>query len=139
MIYQTSELALEIGALLETSPENGPVILVGNKDHDELLYWFNSADFYISASHYEGSGTALCEAMSCGCVPIVTGIPSFRTIAGNSGLYFEPGDADALFSLLKESIHRNLKDSKKTILELFRDKLSFKAISDRFQKILDSL
>jgi glycosyltransferase involved in cell wall biosynthesis len=139
MIYHTSELSLEIGALLSTGPENSPVILVGSKNHDELLHWFNSADFYISASHYEGSGTALCEGMSCGCVPIVSSIPSFRTIAGNSGLYFEPGNANALFSLLKESIHLDLNDNKKIVLELFRNNLSFKAISDKFQKILESL
>ena len=139
MIYQTSELALEIGSMLSTNPENSPVILEGNKSHNDLLYWFNSVDFYISASHYEGSGTALCEAMSCGCIPIVSNIPSFRTIADNSGLYFEPGDADGLFSLLKDSIHLNLNDNRKIVLELFRDNLSFKAISDKFQKILESL
>ncbi|HSZ34503.1 MAG TPA: glycosyltransferase family 4 protein, partial [Puia sp.] len=139
MIYQTSELALEIGSMLSTISENSPVILEGSKNHDDLLYWFNSVDFYISASHYEGSGTALCEAMSCGCIPIVSNIPSFRTIADNSGLYFEPGDADGLFSLLKDSIHLNLNDNRKIVLELFRDNLSFKAISDKFQKILASL
>ena len=138
MIYHTSELALKIGSLL-SSQENSPVILVGSKNHDELLYWYNSVDFYISASHYEGSGTALCEAMSCGCIPVVSNIPSFRTIAGNSGLYFEPGNADALFSLLKESTHLDLNDNKKIVLDLFRDNLSFKAISDKFQKILESL
>jgi glycosyltransferase involved in cell wall biosynthesis len=139
MIYHTSELALEIESLLSISSEKSSVVLVGGKNHDELLYWFNSVDFYISASHYEGSGTALCEAMSCGCVPIVSNIPSFKTIAGNSGLYFEPGNADELFLLLEKSIHLNLADNRRIVLELFRDKLSFKAISDRFQGILESL
>jgi glycosyltransferase involved in cell wall biosynthesis len=139
MIYQTSELAFELERLLSKNPGISPVILVGSKNHDELLYWFNSVDFYISASHYEGSGTALCEAMSCGCIPVVSNIPSFRTIAGNSGLYFEPGNVEGLFSALKASIHLNSDFNKNNVFRIFKTELSFEAISDKFQRILEVL
>ena len=88
MIYHTDELISDIKKLLPVKSGDQPVMLVGKIQHSELLYWFNSADFYLSASHYEGSGTALCEAMSCGCIPLVTDIPSFRMMSGNSGLLY---------------------------------------------------
>ena len=55
--------------------------------------YYSAADVFISGSHYEGSGYALIEAMSAGLVPIVTDIPSFRSIAGDCGERWQPGDA----------------------------------------------
>ena len=88
MIYATSELLAEIKILLADSSYQENIILVGKIPHEELLYWFNSADFMLSGSHYEGSGASVCEAMSCGCVPIVTHILSFRMITNNGDCGF---------------------------------------------------
>ena len=69
-----------------------------------MQLWYNSADFIISGSHYEGSGVAVTEAMSCGCIPVVTDIPSFRSMTGQGkcGLLFKPGnEQDLLAALLK--------------------------------------
>jgi len=139
MIYQTDELIKEINDLLPREPGISPIKLVGKIPHDELLYWFNSADFYISASHYEGSGTALCEAMSCGCIPVVSDIPSFRTISGNTALFFEPGNENSLISALQESVHLKIEEKRNSILDRFKNDLSFEAISSKFQEILESL
>jgi len=57
MIFHTDELLEEIKNQLPQKPDNNPVFLIGKIPHNELIYWFNSADFYLSASHYEGSGT----------------------------------------------------------------------------------
>ena len=45
MIYQTEELLAEIKALLNNSPVKDAIILVGKVEKDDLLYWYNSADF----------------------------------------------------------------------------------------------
>ncbi len=45
--------------------------------------YYNSADYFVLGSHYEGSGFSLVEAMSCGVIPIVTDIPSFRMMTNN--------------------------------------------------------
>lgn len=137
MIYHTEELISAIHKLL--LPQNSPVLLIGKLDHSELLYWFNSADFYLSASHYESGGTALCEAMSCGCIPIVTNIPSFRTIGGDAGLFFQPGNEEALLSLLLQTPGFPADKKKQYALDRFRTKLSFEAIAARFQEITGSL
>jgi len=139
MIYQTDELIKEIYDLLPPKPGDNPVILVGKIQHSELLYWFNSADFYVSASHYEGSGTALCEAMSCGCIPLVSDIPSFRTISNNCGLFFEPGNEYSLLSALQQSIHLEVEEKRNHTLGRFKTVLSFEAIFSKFQEIIESL
>ena len=51
--------------------------------------WYNSADFIISASHYEGSGVAVCrKPCHAGCIPILSDIPSFRAMTGEGSCGF---------------------------------------------------
>ena len=139
MIYQTSELAEEMNILLSKYSSDCPVTMIGKIPHNELLYWFNSADYYLSASHYEGSGTALCEAMSCGCIPVVTDIPSFRTMTGNCGLLYEAGNEESLFRALKQTRYLQTEVKKKEVLQRFQSELSFSTIAAKFEKILDAL
>ena len=67
------------------------VTLVGRVDRDELPNYYGAADVFVSGSHYEGSGYALIEAMSAGVVPVVTDIPSFRAIAGDTARAMDAG------------------------------------------------
>ena len=54
MIFHTEELRGEIEDLLHKAASSGhPVILVGKQPHREMQYWYSSADFIISGSHYE--------------------------------------------------------------------------------------
>ncbi|WP_426671156.1 glycosyltransferase family 4 protein [Mucilaginibacter sp. McL0603] len=137
MIYHTEELLTDIQQLLNGSALKNAVKLVGKVPHSDLQYWFNSADVILSGSHYEGSGTAVCEAMSCGCMPVVTDIFSFRMITDNGrcGLLYEPGNEDALFLALLQTQQIDVKERQKASLEYFRENLSFEAIARRIQKI----
>lgn len=135
LIYQTEELLFDLQALIAGQIHRDNIVFIGQVPHDQLLYWFNSADFYISASHYEGSGTALCEAMSCGCIPIVTHIPSFRSICRDSGLFFEPGNPEDLFAALMKTISLDIEIEKRKVLAHFKEEGSFESISAKFQKI----
>ncbi len=141
MIYQTEELLPEIKELLSEHPNKNNVVLVGAIPNDDLLYWYNSADFIISGSHYEGSGTAVAEAMSCGCVPILTNIPSFRMITDNGqcGLLYEAGNSDALLNALNQTDKLNLAAKSKKCLSYFKARLSFEAIARQFEAIAESL
>ena len=128
------ELINQVKELLSASP--GPaerITLVGKVEHDELIYWFNSVDFVISTSHYEGSGIAVCEAMSCGCIPILTNIPSFRMMTGNGrcGIIFTPGVVDDLFQALVKSTEMTVLSERKKVLEQHRQHLSADAISEK--------
>jgi glycosyltransferase involved in cell wall biosynthesis len=141
MIYHTDDLLNDIKLLLEKYGDNSPITLVGKVPHDELLYWFNSAAFFISGSYYEGSGTAVCEAMSCGCIPIVTNIPAFRmsTDNGSCGLLYEAGNELALLDVLEQSKTLDIEDKKAKSLAYFKSTLSFDAIAAQIHKVSASL
>jgi glycosyltransferase involved in cell wall biosynthesis len=141
MIYHTEELLADVQQLLSGSAQKDAVTLVGKVPHSDLQYWFNSADIILSGSHYEGSGTAVCEAMSCGCLPVVTDIFSFRMITDNGrcGLLYEPGNQDALFSALLQTQQIDVKEKQKASLAYFRENLSFEAIGKKIHQIATRL
>jgi glycosyltransferase involved in cell wall biosynthesis len=116
------------------------ITFVGKVDHDRLGYWYNASDVIISTSHYEGSGLAVCEGMSCGCIPVLTNIPSFRMMSANGsvGYLFEPGDVDSLKNALSSSISLDILVEKERVLRFFRENLSFAAIADRIYKAISS-
>ena len=126
MIYQTEDMLSEIMQRFSSNQSlSKAVVLVGRVKNEELPYWYSAADFYISGSHKEGSGYALLEALTCGCIPIVTAIPSYQKILENSkcGFIYPPGNAGALTQLLG------------SINSLDREKLSVAALS-HFNKSL---
>ncbi len=62
---------------------------------DELPDVYRSADFYLSASHSDGSSVSLMEALACGLPVIVSDIPGNREWIneGENGWLFKDGDA----------------------------------------------
>lgn len=141
MIYQSNELLDEIESLVKSTSSYNSITLVGPVNHDELLYWYNSVDFMISSSHYEGSGTAVCEAMSCGCIPILSSIPSFRMMTDNGrvGLLFDKSNEDSLFKALQKSVTLNLVEEHENVLKQFAKKLSPQAIARDIYNVIVSL
>ncbi|QEC80050.1 glycosyltransferase family 4 protein [Mucilaginibacter ginsenosidivorax] len=133
MIYQSEALLSDIEELITSSAQlRDAVILVGEVANNDLPYWFSAADFYISGSHKEGSGYALLEAMACGCIPIVTSIPSYQkiTVNGQYGFLYPAGDADALGQILNALEGTDWKKLSAAVLNHFNKKLSFKTIAD---------
>lgn len=113
--------------------ENERIKLIGRIEHSELLYWYNSADFIISTSHYEGSGVAICEGMSCGNIPVLTDIPSFRMMLGSErcGVLYKPGDVNGLVQALEKCHQLSLPEASKKVLEQYNRNLSAEAISNK--------
>jgi glycosyltransferase involved in cell wall biosynthesis len=142
MIYQEDDLLVEIKNTIQKSIvlEDG-VKLIGNVDHSELVYWFSAINFYISGSLAEGCGFALLEAMACGCIPIVTSIPSFEKITekGKYGYLYPPGDREALAMLLEKLSILHIETERLKIENYFREKLSFKSIAERLGQVLNQL
>ncbi len=142
MVYQSEELFNSIREMLASDTQlNAAVHLIGAISHDDLATWYSAADFYISASHSEGSGYALIEAMSCGCIPVVTDIPSFRKITGNGkyGYLYEAGNTTHLLQTLLNLEGLNLKDKSDEIAGYFKTDLSFLKISNDINLIIRSV
>ena len=142
MIFQTEELLPVIKRELEKNQQlKKAVILKGKVKHSELEAWFNAADFFISGSHKEGSGYALIEAMSCGCIPLVTNIPSFKKITcdGTFGFLFEPGNSESLLNILLNLKNVGKEKLSSSVVEHFNHSLSFNSIADELVTICEKL
>jgi glycosyltransferase involved in cell wall biosynthesis len=131
MIYQQAKMDIKdkVGANIH---------LVGKVEHSELPDYFNRSDYVISTSHYESAGIAVCEAMSCGCFPILTNIPSFRVMTANGkiGRLFRPGDQAGLLDALEQTI--NVTDPDK-IVDHFNAELSFEANARKIINVVKQL
>lgn len=138
MLYHTYDLLADIKALLGDSDS---IVLVGKRQHEEMGNWYNAADYIISGSRHEGSGYAVCEAMSCGCIPVLTDIPSFRQMTGNGscGILFPAGDTESLLAALIRITSQDKAAEREKVLQQFRSELSFEAIADKIQEVAVSL
>lgn len=70
---------------------------------DQLPDIYHSTDFYISASHSDGSSVSLMEALACGKPALVSDIPSNREWIqpDQQGWLFKDGDARELAGLMQ--------------------------------------
>jgi glycosyltransferase involved in cell wall biosynthesis len=122
MVYSDDSLARDI-------PQHPAVTLVGAKRHADMQDIYNSADYFVLGSHSESGGYALIEAMACGVVPVVSDIPSFRRIVGQSGALWTPGDATAFASAFTRAMQRPLAEASPATAADFDRRLSFTAIA----------
>jgi glycosyltransferase involved in cell wall biosynthesis len=141
MIYQSGELLEEIKLLLQENQYGAAIVLTGPIPHEQLLNWYNSADFFITASRYEGSGVALSEAMSCGCIPITSNFISFKKMTGpgKCGLMFETGNEKDLLNTLLKTKDMDIEKERDRVLKQFNEELSFEAIAGKIDTIIASL
>jgi glycosyltransferase involved in cell wall biosynthesis len=142
MIYQTEGLLEAVDQKLAANPAlSQAVVLVGKIDNADMPYWFSAAEFYISGSHKEGSGYALLEAIACGCIPVVTNIPSYQKITsyGDYGFLYPAGDADALGEILIALEGMNWKKLSDSTLSHFNQNLTFENIATDLVDICENL
>jgi glycosyltransferase involved in cell wall biosynthesis len=78
------------------------VHLLGRLPHERIELLMRAADIFVLGSHQEGSGYSLIEALACGLPPVVTDIPSFRSLtkAGSVGKLWPCDDSRALCQAL---------------------------------------
>ncbi|MFH0779074.1 MAG: glycosyltransferase [Candidatus Eisenbacteria bacterium] len=69
------------------------VFFTGYVPDSELRAYLERAKVYVQISAHEGFGCSLAEAMSCGCVPVVTGRFAIPELVGDCGVYVPAADA----------------------------------------------
>ena len=111
----------------------GRVHLLGRVPHPEIEQLMRAADLFVSGSHREGSGYSVIEALACGLPPVVTDIPSFRTLtgAGSAGALWPPGDAGALCDKLVAVAKQPRAKARAATREVFERELSFEAVGGK--------
>ncbi len=131
MIYRFADLEQEVKQWITNESLKVQVVLLGRQDRNKLQHYYNSVDYFISASYKEGSGYAAIEAMSCGVVPILTHIPSFISLtkAGDVGTLFEPGNSEMLYQKICSLLDKPLTQERGRVLNHFNQYFSFEAIA----------
>lgn len=140
MIYHEGDLEKAVKKCISKNEKlQTAVTLLGFVPHAALEAVYNQHRYFVSGSHFEGSGYALAEAMACGCVPIVTAIPSFQFMTDGCGFLFAPGDSADLFRKLLETQHCHWMIAHQKVLHQQKSKLTFGAIAAELAKIYESL
>ena len=136
------EHAAEIGRAIADHGLNGRVVLAGEQDDAGLAGYYDRADLFVLASHHEGYGMVLTEALARG-LPIVSttagAIP--ETVPAAAGRLVPPGDPTALAEALRQvltndDVYRRLSDGASNARETLP---SWEEASRQFGAILDEV
>jgi glycosyltransferase involved in cell wall biosynthesis len=100
-------------------------VLLGGRPHHELELRFRAADFFVQASHREGSGYSVIEALACGTTPLVTDIPAVRKIVGDVGSLTPVDDAPALTEAMVAWAARDRASLRRAARARFESALTF--------------
>ena len=136
-IYGTSELESALRAGIVEHHLEGRVTMAGSVSHNRLVDFYANADVFVLGSRREGSGYAALEAMACGVVPILTGIPAFRglTDEGRVGGLWKAGDPASLAAALTRAASAPLAEQRDACRRRFEQHFSWKAIGARAMAI----
>ncbi len=106
-----------------------------------MASFYSASDMFVLGSHHEGSGYALIEAVACGCVPVVTNIPSFRAITGNGvlGKTWSPGDIEDCRRALVDAASTDFVAARRSILDYFERELSWVAVAGRARRAYEDV
>lgn len=113
------------------------ILFAGACPHDELVYWYNSADLFALMSASEGSPNVLLEAFACGTPAIATpvgGIPDEFALPGQGILLTERTTEAAVASLMKAL---STKWDRQLIAERMQSR-TWTAVAQKFATVLKS-
>jgi glycosyltransferase involved in cell wall biosynthesis len=132
MIYAGGDLLEAVRERVVTSEAlRSSVKLIGEVPHNDLSSFYASSDFFLSGSHYEGSGYALAEAMAHAVVPILPRIASFSAMANNAARFWSPGDASDCARALMDAMAEPVGLQRERVRTQYREFLSSEAIARR--------
>lgn len=129
--YGTAPLLSSVQRQIARDPLLTPrVRLLGRVPHGRIEQLMRAADIFVLGSHREGSGYSLIEALACGLPPVVTDIPSFRTLTDNgaAGALWPCGDSGALAVALESIAAKPRSALRAAARAHFEQVLSFEAV-----------
>lgn len=80
----------------KTEAAHARVHMVGRVEDAELVALYRQASAFVFPSLYEGFGLPPLEAQACGCPVAASNIPATREILGESAVYFDPTNIQAI-------------------------------------------
>jgi glycosyltransferase involved in cell wall biosynthesis len=138
--FGTSPLLAEVEQRIASSAAlSERVVLLGTRPHAELEVRFRAADFFVQASHREGSGYSVIEALACGATPLVTDIPAVRKIVGDAGSLTPVDDAGALCEAMVAWAARDRASLRMAARARFDDALTFDVVGRQLRAAYSAL
>lgn len=83
-------------------PKSKYVEVVGQVPSSQIVDWFRHAAALVTASKMEGFGIPPLEAMSVGCLAIVSDIPVFHEVYGDAAVYFNQNDPQDIAKVISK-------------------------------------
>ena len=87
-------------------PKN--IVCLGFLSSTELNRWYSKTQFYMQMSNTEGFGVAVCEAMLCECVPIVSNVNYLPAIVSETGFVLKKRSVELLEILINKALMADL-------------------------------
>lgn len=117
------------------------VQLLGSVPHQTVEQLMRAADMFVLGSHREGSGYSVIEALACGLPPVVTDIPSFRSLTGSGavGALWPCGDARGLCEAIVTMSQRPKAQTRAATRAHFDSELSFAALGRKLRSMYEDL
>ena len=141
MVTPFGELERGVRHRIAASPQlRTTTTIIGPATREAMPAYLSAADVFVSASHHEGSGYALIEAMACGAIPCVTDIASFQTLTNGCGELWRAGDAAACGAALVRASAGATREARAAVRATFERELSWGAIGrqthDQYARLL---
>jgi glycosyltransferase involved in cell wall biosynthesis len=140
--FGTAPLLDDVQGRIRSDPcLRGRVHLLGAIPHQKVERLMQAADLFLLGSHQEGSGYSLIEALACGLPPVVTDIPSFRSLTGHAkvGRLWACGDAAGLCSSLLSIMPHLGPQLRSSVRDHFEAELSFAALGRKLRSAYEDM
>lgn len=116
------------------------VKLVPAIGQDELIEQFSLHTFYLQLSLSEGFPNALCEAMLCNCIPIVSDVASMPEIVGKAGFVLRKREASMLKKMISEEVlQADLDHLAERAREIIKTSYHINIRKERFYALIEKL
>ena len=117
-------------------PENLQVS--GSVSKDELLMEYQKAGVFCLLSLSEGMPNVLCEAMLCGCVPVVSDVNFNARLVGESGFVILEKNPSLIQKAINSAVRSN-KEKGKLAREIILENYSFNRREEGLVKVIRDL
>jgi glycosyltransferase involved in cell wall biosynthesis len=119
----------------------GRVHLMGRVPHSQVEELMQAADLFVLGSQREGSGYSVIEALACGLPPVVTDIPSFRSLtgAGSVGALWPRGNAGIFCDRLVSVAAQPQAQTRAAARRHFENELSFEGVGRKLASAYQDL
>lgn len=125
---------------LKNNESKSNIKFLGRISDEELIKLYQTANFFIFPSLYEGFGIPPLEAQACGCPVLSSNAASLPEVLGDSAYYFDPKDINSIKNAILDVLHSaSLREKLKNSGEDNVKRFSWKTSALKLDSILNNL